>query len=314
MNKNWLRYAVLFALVLIPCVGHATALGTAGAYNEFIIGSLIQTSTDSQGKVAVGGDATFSNMSVASQIQDPDPPDLVVGGNLFWENGSVGISGDGSIVVGGNAFIAQSQGGSTVAFGSLTTQASPLPIDFAAEKAYLQSTSTFWGGLAATGTTELTSGHITLTGNDPFLNIFLLPATDIAQNILFDIRVPAGATTLVNIPGGSAQLMNFGFAFNGVAPDLLFPDELILYNFFEATSLEIAGIEVHGSILAPWANTLFNNGHIEGNLIARTFFGTGEAHNELFEGNLPSQPVPEPATLALLGVGLIGLAAWKKRK
>jgi choice-of-anchor A domain-containing protein len=114
-------------------------------------------------------------------------------------------------------------------------------------------------------------------------------------------------------------MQDFGFYFNGTDGNLdgvsgfSFPDSLILYNFFEAASLTISGIEVHGSILAPWADTKFFNGHIDGNLIAMSLFGTGEAHDDLFNGTLPNTPVPEPETLILLGSGLMGIAALRRR-
>jgi len=328
MKKVQLGFYLLLSFVLLPCAGHATPLGTAGAYNEFIIGSLEQFSTDSQGKVAVGGDARLTDMSVASEVKNPNPADLVVGGDLYWKNGSVGYFSDinsgspeykqGSIVVGGTADIVLNQGGSSVAYGSLKTGVSPLPIDFAAEEAYLQSVSSFWGSLGTTGATSVQPGEIFLTGNDPYLNIFTLSASDIVQDIGFHINVPDGATTLVNVSGELAQMQNFGFFFNDLDANYdtqnLFPDTLILYNFFEATALTIAGIEVHGSILAPWADIRFDNGHIEGNLIAMSLIGTGEAHDEPFCGKLPPRPVPEPATLILLCSGLAGVAAWTRRK
>jgi len=329
MKKLVLRISmVLLCLQLTVMSVGATLLGTAGYYNEFIFGDIFQSETDSQGKVAAGGSVNYYNMSVASEVQTKDPhyPDLVVGGNLTWTNGSVGYFPDinsgsseykkGDIVVGGNAFITQNNGGSSVAYGSLTTGAA-LPFNFAAEQSYLQGMSSFWGQLAPTGTSSVTSGEIFLTGTDPFLNIFTLAAADIKQDIGFHINVPDGATTLVNISGPLAEMKNFGFYFNTLDankdPQNLFPDALILYNFFEASVLEMAGIAIHGSILAPWADVEFNDGHIEGNLIAKSLLGMGEAHNELFNGRLPSQPVPEPATVLLLGGGLVGAAAFRRR-
>jgi hypothetical protein len=53
--------------------------------------------------------------------------------------------------------------------------------------------------------------------------------------------------------------------------------------------------------------------NIDGNLIASYLAGDGEAHNIFFEGELPTKPVPEPATLILLGCGLMGIAALRRR-
>lgn len=329
--------AALFCLLWATLPASSSVLGTAGFYNEFIFGNIFQGSTDSQGRVAAAGNVIYSNMSVASEIEVRDPryPELVVGGNLYWANGSVGYFSDinsgsseykkGDIVVGGTATIAQNNGGSSVAYGSLTTGAA-LPFSFSLEKVYLQDLSTYWGQLDANGNTTIKPGEIFLTGTNPYLNIFTLASSDIKKDIGFHINVPEGSTTLVNISGVIGQMKDFGFYFNGIdgnldgddlnkdgQPDFLFPDSLILYNFFEATALNIAGIEVHGSILAPWADVRFFDGHIEGNLIARSLFGTGEAHNELFNGNLPSHPVPEPATVILLGGGLIGVVAARRR-
>lgn len=332
MKKLVLRFPVILLFFLFSLVSaDASPLGTAGYYNEFILGDIFQEGTDSQGKVAAAGNVTYYNMSVASEIQVKDPrhPELVIGGNLNWTNGSVGYFADinsgspeykkGDIVVGGTASITQNNGGSSVAFGSLTTGAA-LPFNFAAEQSYLQGMSAFWGQLAPTAAPTyepdgLGRFLITLSGSNPDLNIFDLDAALISNASKFSIDVPFGSTLLVNVFGNAATLQNFGFFYDEIPGDINpnFPDQFILYNFFEATALSIAGIEVHGSILAPWADTLFSNGHIEGNLIAKSLFGTGEAHNELFNGKLPTTPVPEPATVLLLGGSLIGITALRRR-
>lgn len=312
----------------------ASPLRAAGLYNEFIFEQVHQEGTDTWGRVAVGGDAVYRHMSIASREEVVDNPldyELVVGGNLFFAHGSVGYfpeenSGNplykkGDIIVGGSAVFGRDpQGYSTVAYGDLVTGARKLPVDFAAERLYLETMSLYWGGLAPNGATVILPGEIRLVGTDPELNVFSLAADRILRDIGFRIEAPEGATILVNISGTEGFLERFGFYFNDLDANRdtrgLFPDSRILYNFYEATSLSIAGIEVHGSVLAPFAATRFDDGHIEGSLIARSLFGSGEAHRELFEGRLPlpgAEPVPEPATVLLLGAGLAALGAWKRR-
>ena len=71
---------------------------------------------------------------------------------------------------------------------------------------------------------------------------------------------------------------------------------------------------------ASSADVVFYNGHIEGNLIARSLsgentggFNGGEAHDEYFDGDLPYVPVPEPLTLVLICCGVLFLALLKRR-
>lgn len=336
-----LAVAAAFAFLVggFPGFADASALGVASRFNVFVFENIVQWRTDTEGRVAAGGNVFYSDMSVARLIPERDgndtDPELIVGGSLFARRGSVGYfpvenSGDpaykqGDIVVGGRAFIGKDAGGyPTFTYGTLNER-TPSPIDFRRERDHVMEMSSFWGGLAPNGTVERVGGdpdredlkpNLTLKGSDPQLNIFTLSAWDLVRIGDFRIEVPEGATVLVNIAGKIGRMEGFGFYFNGLYGDHdtegRFPDERILYNFYEATALKIAGIEVHGTVLAPWARVRFFDGHIEGGLIARSLFGTGEAHNELFRGDLPGRPVPEPGTLALVAAGLFALAAVRR--
>ncbi len=71
------------------------------------------------------------------------------------------------------------------------------------------------------------------------------------------------------------------------------------------------------SVLAPFA-VLTGTGQMDGNFIAAQIGQTGEVHNIEFDGTLPptdpDSPVPEPGTLALMGTGVLSMAAAIRRK
>jgi choice-of-anchor A domain-containing protein len=316
LTRSVFGVIVLLSLSLVhPETAEANPFGIAGEYNVFVFGDIIQIGTDVEGRVAGGGNVTYGangpseGFYIASNTPAGGAAELVAGGDVTLTNGTVG--GSGTVVYGGTASIAGNVGYGLAMNGSV--------IDFAAEQSYLTNLSSFWGGLAVNGTSDvLGNGNIELTGADADLNVFTLNAGDITSGISFNFFTPQDSTILVNIDGLQGDLQNFGFFFNSIAaePHLLVgnPFQHVLFNFLNAVDINIDQIAVAGSILAPFAHIDFGlNSHIDGHLIAASLEGSGESHDYPFDDIAPV-PVPEPATLVLLISGLAGMAAWRQRR
>ncbi|HLO49911.1 MAG TPA: collagen-binding domain-containing protein, partial [Kamptonema sp.] len=123
---------------------YAADLGPANNYNVFVFGDMNQSS-DSEGRVAVGGNATFTNFGIGDRLSNSNGSDarLVVGGNLNYNGGQVF---GGNAVYGGTATLS---GGANTNNGSFIKGSSP--VDFNAAKQELSKLSSDLGGIAATG-------------------------------------------------------------------------------------------------------------------------------------------------------------------
>ncbi len=269
-------------------------LGVAQDYNVFVCGDY-NGAVDVRGKVAAAGDASFTNFSIGESANGGDV--LVVGGNVTLDAGTV----HGSAKYGASGTAT----GSVNFVNGAMTQGNP--IDFGAACAAASSTSGSLGGLDATGTTVVQPwGGIELSGSDLNTNVFTVSGTDITATSHVILTVPAGAKVVINVTGVSADFSAMGITVNGGMPSR------ILWNAPTATSINLASLQLPGSLLAPNAAVTFNNGHIRGTLIAASVTGNGEAHQYLFDGDIEVDNCPDddPTPKALCAVEYDLVNAW----
>jgi choice-of-anchor A domain-containing protein/uncharacterized repeat protein (TIGR01451 family) len=262
--------------------GTGGALGVAGAFNVFVLGQVTQSYTDSEGRVAAGGDVRLTGYGIGSALPNSagQRDDLVVGGRLTYDQGQVF---NGNIVYGGTGVL------QNVGLPNGTARQGA-PVDFAAARTQLDALSAAFAGLAANGTAADTYGTLRLAGADPILDVFSLSAGELASANGLNITAPTGATVLVNVSGAAAQMQYFGMTVSGT------DQQHVLFNFPDAASLTMAGISVQGSVLAPGADVTFSNGNLEGTLVAGTLTGSGEFHNFPTLAEIPAQvPAQTPA-------------------
>ena len=285
--------------------GPCNPFGLGNEFNALIFGNLNATGGDTDARLAVAGDATINGgYSVGTVVRGDALPiytggtrDMfIVGGDLF----------DGRWGVNGNVVHQGTRTGPVRVMpnGNLTRQVIPVTFDadgnvpgdgsgvtFAELRDEMEVRSALLGAFAERGVvsvTETTGGSgvvgLDLVGNDPELNIFHLTAARISlSSAAFNISVPAGSTTLVNVYGDPVAIHNVGMNLSGTNP------RMVLFNLVDATSVETSGFAWLGSVLAPYADGDFTGGSIDG----RAIFGgdvvtTGgfEFHNFPFGGGI----------------------------
>ena len=262
-------------------------LGLSSDFGLFVKNDIVQSGSDTGGRVAAGNSITLDNYDVGATLHNSNGTrdDLVAGNTIKFTNGSVD---NGNIKYGqsSNIFNVSVPNG-TSAQGNV--------IDFNTQFSNLVSESNYISALNTNGSTTVIGKQIILAGSDANINIFSVSSSLINNSSELILKAPVSSTIVINFTGNNFTFVNYGFTLNGNY------GSKILYNFNQGSAIDLKATGLRGSILAPNASINFNNANVKGAIIAGNLYGNGETDMDPFSGCIvnPSPVVtttPQPTS------------------
>lgn len=286
------------ALFSQHAVAETVDLGVASNYNVFVFDTYKSTGWSSiGGALAVGGNADISTSSINNSANNPYG--LVVGGNLTKSYGGV----NGTTWVGGT--VSKPQWDYYNSYSS-----SVAPIDFAAAKTSFSSLSDKLASTASTGAVGYSYGSTgNLTGTGSNVEYFSVNGSDLTNISTWSFaNVLANATLIINVSGSNINLTGGWSGFSNYN---------VLFNFYDATTVNLSNISFAASILATDA-TITGNGSFSGTVVANSWNNSLTVSNRAFSSFEMATPavsaVPEPKALILLVMGLLMIFGYRRFK
>ena len=304
------KLPLLLVLSTVFAAGAAQAgvvdLGIGGA-NLYSLSNFSASGSDVEGGVLVAGNLSASSYSINDKNKDAYVTHgntgyaLVVGGNLNYSSGSIK---NGNYYVGGTT-TTSSVGLNTA---SKTTAS---PVSFATTSAQLKNTSTSLSNVAATGSSSVAYGGMTLKGGTGNVQVFDLTSAALGSvnNFKFS-NLHTNDTLILNISGTDVTLSG---GYDG------FKNYNVLYNFYEAKNLTFSNVGLYGSVLAPLANVAGGGGQINGSVVVGNWASNIQVNaNHYFNatnvaGYVSAVPEPETYAMLLAGLGLVGFMARRRK-
>jgi choice-of-anchor A domain-containing protein len=302
MSPRLYLLALLGAAVAGPAHAVVTldySLYTLGNYTE-------QGGSRIGGGVAVAGDARINSVSIGSNLgaDRNGTPVVAVGGTVSYDNS---VLSHGNVTYG----VANTSGRYTQAKTPGGTFAQGTAIDFAGTSAGLLGLSAGYGAMAPTGSLMTQWGAGTLTGGSGVgTDVYTLTTAQLGGVYALRLVGSVGSKAIINVTGAS-----FGSYFSFDKGNYAVSD--VVFNFVDATSIGLNGLNLAGSILAPLASLSQQGGRIGGSMVVRNYTSGGaniDGNGQFAYANPPGA-VPEPANWVMMiaGFGLIGGAMRRRR-
>ena len=281
----------------------------ASHFNAFFQGNFSGINSDIEGRCGAGGHLSVANFAFGCQIFNSAPTTCINFGSVSCADIMLGGDYINTVVVDKDASFSQTQvyAGKVVVGGdagntspshlNLVGDCAPVqgghPVDFDAEFDYLNKLSHKIALLSTTGEASILYTTLTLKGTGALLEVFSVSAADLAVTSGIQISgIASAATIIINIVGASPQMQYFGMqALQTYA-------SRILWNAVDATSFNLHGITIYGTILAPNAHIVNPDGSIFGSIysasLTTTTSVTMQINYPLFTGCLPPVDNPPP--------------------
>lgn len=223
------------------------------------------------GAVAAQGNVTANSFGINKIINKP--VGLVAGGNVSQlTNGTL----YGDVYCGGTTCNISSTV-TRLPRGAAITQGSP--IQFAnAGRALITMSQTL-----STAPNPIvvvpTNGNLLLSSTNPGLNVFFIQQAYLRDAHSIILAVPPCSTVIINVDGTGPSISSAGILLGG------HDSGLILWNFYQATTLSVSNVNFPGAVLAPNADATFQWGMMVGALVARSVDLRTEIHYAPFRNN-----------------------------
>ncbi|MCF2949943.1 choice-of-anchor A family protein [Paraglaciecola aquimarina] len=313
-NKFLLSVVVSLSLLTPQVFATTSSVNTAahvGTYNLILQGDLT-TNSDIQGQAFINGNVNMLGQVLEVGAHLPSSPSVdavTVVGNI--NASTVRVFNNNNIVYGDESNI-----GSTTFEGGTTNvrDTDILKTEFNAIWSQAVADSKTFKELTPTSVFDTADNNILKFKNDNSLdlNVFTITTDSLSSNGTFDFLSTPTVPVIINVSGEgvinltskpSGSFANFANASN------------VLWNFYEASTINFNSGSWYGSVLAPGADITLAGGNIDGGIAAKSLDAQSELHNALFTYTPPpSNDVPAPAGLLFMGLGLIfmGYRRFKK--